>query len=169
MSPICLPPPQLDIRKGYGIISRFGELLLAHVKMLRRDVCVKRTHGHEFTPNMFCAGGGKVDSCQGDSGGPLIVNVKGKITLAGVTSWGYGCGVTGSPGVYTKVANYIDWIEDAKKILDGNLQSSTLHGYTGNNNYNNDLRKGNNLDPEKTYLETGLEFLKCLLRVFVQC
>ena len=57
----------------------------------------------------------------------------------------------------------------AQKILDGNLQSSTLHGYTGNNNYNNDLRKGNNLDPEKTYLETGLEFLKCLLRVFVQC
>ena len=139
VSPVCLPLPQLDIRKGYGIISGFisglnsYELLWAHVEMLRHDVCVKRTDGHEFTPNMFCAGGGKVDSCQGDSGGPLVVNVEGKITLAGVTSWGYGCGVTGSPGVYTKVANYIDWIEDTQREMNVNIQSiSNNHNYSTN-------------------------------------
>ena len=178
MSPVCLPPPHLDISKGYGIISGFGEmenglnsyeLLWARIEMLKHAECLKGPNGDELTRNMICAGGGKVDSCQGDSGGPLVVNVKGKITLAGVTSWGYGCGVTGSPGVYTKVANYIDWIEDAQKILDGNLQSSTLHGYTGNNNDNNDLRKGNKQDPEKTYLETVHDFLKCAFRVAVQC
>lgn len=52
----------------------------------------------------ICAGeiaGGK-DTCQGDSGGPLyvlgIVNGKYKYILAGITSYGAGCGVPGYPG-----------------------------------------------------------------------
>ena len=145
VSPVCLPNKKLDIRKGFGVISGFGEmenglnsyeLLWARIEMLSKTECMKGPNRDELTKNMICAGGGKVDSCQGDSGGPLVVNVEGKFKLAGVTSWGYGCGISGSPGVYTKVANYIDWIEDAKQKLKGNFNSN--HNSNHNSNLNRD-------------------------------
>jgi len=56
---------------------------------------------------------GGMDSCQGDSGGPLVVrNVEDtEWLLVGITSWGLGCAQSGKPGVYTKVSNYINWID----------------------------------------------------------
>ncbi|XP_018417664.1 PREDICTED: trypsin-like [Nanorana parkeri] len=64
-----------------------------------------------ITENMLCAGileGGK-DTCQGDSGGPLLCNS----FLHGITSWGEPtCGLPNKPGVFTKVFNYINFIDD---------------------------------------------------------
>uniref|UniRef100_H3CL35 trypsin n=2 Tax=Tetraodon nigroviridis TaxID=99883 RepID=H3CL35_TETNG len=57
---------------------------------------------------LICAGsllGGK-DACQGDSGGPLICDGK----FEGIVSWGIGCAYAYFPGVYTKVRNYVEWI-----------------------------------------------------------
>jgi len=73
-----------------------------------------------------------VDSCQGDSGGPLAcespisledenrhnsigeIRTDGRFTLWGITSYGgdseYQCSTGSKSGVYTKVANYMDWI-----------------------------------------------------------
>jgi secreted trypsin-like serine protease len=65
----------------------------------------------------ICAGGGKTqstDSCQGDSGGPLVApadNALGWVQV-GVVSWGISCGQKGLPGVYSRVAEYYDWVKE---------------------------------------------------------
>ncbi|XP_011199986.3 trypsin 3A1 [Bactrocera dorsalis] len=65
------------------------------------------------TEGMLCAGalGGGRDSCKGDSGGPLVGYARGRYVLMGVVSFGIGCGRPGIPGIYTRVAEYKDWIE----------------------------------------------------------
>ena len=50
------------------------------------------------------------DTCQGDSGGPYAIDVAGTWTLAGVTSWGYGCATVGYPGMAARVTSFLDWI-----------------------------------------------------------
>ncbi|XP_047116000.1 trypsin alpha-3-like [Schistocerca piceifrons] len=55
----------------------------------------------------ICAGEADRGECGGDGGGPLLVNGQ----QVGITSWGgYDCATADSPGVFTEVSYYVDWI-----------------------------------------------------------
>ncbi|XP_074518278.1 hepatocyte growth factor activator serine protease isoform X2 [Halichoeres trimaculatus] len=121
--PICLPDKNMTFPDEYCCsISGWGHknekaesyssLEEAGVRLIRHETCkMPEVYGNHFTNDMLCAGlNGCVDACQGDSGGPLAC-AKGDVSfLYGIISWGEGCGRSGKPGVYTKVVNYIDWI-----------------------------------------------------------
>uniref|UniRef100_A0A672H7R1 trypsin n=1 Tax=Salarias fasciatus TaxID=181472 RepID=A0A672H7R1_SALFA len=121
--PICLPDQSAPFPDHYCCAisgwghrhekaERYSSLQEGGVRLVNHDDCRKpQVYGNHVTADMVCAGlRGCVDACQGDSGGPLAC-ARGDVSfLYGIVSWGDGCGRTNKPGVYTKVANYIDWI-----------------------------------------------------------
>ena len=109
------------------------ELRQVEVPILSNTLCERffRESGDvQYIPRIFlCAGymDGGHDTCEGDSGGPLVVRDEdGSWSLAGLTSWGIGCGercvasnilnkfrfkyFSNSPGVYTRVSEFRHWI-----------------------------------------------------------
>ncbi|CAH1250539.1 PRSS2 [Branchiostoma lanceolatum] len=119
--PISLPGQSSDpsgdcVVSGWGTTSEGGSLpdvlMEVSVPIVSRDGC-RDAYGHnDITDQMICAGlddGGK-DACQGDSGGPLACGSSGAETLDGIVSWGYGCARPDYPGVYTRVGQFVDWI-----------------------------------------------------------
>ncbi|XP_050516065.1 trypsin-1 [Diabrotica virgifera virgifera] len=67
--------------------------------------------------NHICAGyeHGGVDSCWGDSGGPLMLDMdhsEDQTMVIGVVSTGIGCARPYLPGLYTRISDYISWIEE---------------------------------------------------------
>lgn len=47
----------------------------------------------------------------GDSGGPMVIQRNDKrFQLTGVISWGIGCAEPNQPGVYTRISEFRDWI-----------------------------------------------------------
>lgn len=102
---------------GFGATYEDGpmskQLRILKVPFVSRTTCNLRVaYDGEVSENMICAGydQGGADSCQGDSGGPLTAPRNGQATLVGVVSWGWGCARANQYGVYTRVANYLDWI-----------------------------------------------------------
>ena len=61
----------------------------------------------------ICAGFGSRDTCNGDSGGPMLSSEldNGRWAVIGITSFGVKCADENFPGVYTRVDQYLDWIE----------------------------------------------------------
>ncbi|XP_066971354.1 trypsin-1-like isoform X1 [Macrobrachium rosenbergii] len=121
VQPVALPP-QGHVATGDCVVTGWGTtseggtipstLRKVTVPVVLDEVCRKDYGQEEIVDSMLCAGaesGGK-DACQGDSGGPLVCSDGGSKYLAGIVSWGYGCGNPNFPGVYTEVAYFVDWI-----------------------------------------------------------
>ncbi|XP_041494628.1 transmembrane protease serine 13 [Microtus oregoni] len=103
---------------GFGKTKETDEKTSIYLREVQVNLIdFKKCNGYSvydsyLTPRMMCAGdlqGGR-DSCQGDSGGPLVCEQNNRWYLAGVTSWGTGCGQRNKPGVYTKVTEVLPWI-----------------------------------------------------------
>lgn len=79
-----------------------------------------------LTDNMFCAGRTEAgfDTCYGDSGGPLLSRDGADWYLVGLTSFGDDCAKARTPGIYTRVSQYLDWI--ANKSSGFSIQSRHL-------------------------------------------
>lgn len=131
--PACLhtdsdgdPTGMNAIATGWGATGNTedqSELLLkVNLAVLPTDRCrsainadTKLSRG--IIDSQLCAGGSPTsdrDTCPGDSGGPLQVptNVDPycQYRVVGLVSFGPSCGI-GLPGVYTRVAAYVPWIE----------------------------------------------------------
>ncbi|XP_023685135.1 venom peptide isomerase heavy chain-like [Paramormyrops kingsleyae] len=103
---------------GWGRITENNDLPVPRtlqevaVPVVPNDACKKSYP--DLKPEMICAGESGKDSCQGDSGGPFMCMTKDGSKeiwkLAGIVSYGRGCGQAAFPGVYTRVSSYRDFI-----------------------------------------------------------
>lgn len=92
------------------------------------------------TNDTICAGfkEGQKDSCQGDSGGPAVDFSSGEAVQVGITSWGVGCALPNSPGVYASVAHHWQWIHDRVCYDPDTDQSIDLCGVSSVSNNRDD-------------------------------
>ncbi|XP_046877719.1 plasminogen [Hypomesus transpacificus] len=97
---------------GEGVLKETGFPVIENKVCNRPSYLAGRVKDHEM-----CAGNieGGTDSCQGDSGGPLVCHAQNAFILQGVTSWGLGCANAMRPGVYARVAKFVDWIDSTIK------------------------------------------------------
>ncbi|XP_012285276.1 serine proteinase stubble isoform X2 [Orussus abietinus] len=105
---------------GYGYMGEAGPIPLrvreAEIPIVSDAECIRKVNAVTekifiLPASSFCAGGEQGnDACQGDGGGPLVCQDDGFYELAGLVSWGFGCGRIDVPGVYVKVSAFIGWI-----------------------------------------------------------
>jgi secreted trypsin-like serine protease len=99
---------QQPVGPGGGGVNFPDRLQEAQVPITSRAECrtAYASVGATIDATMLCAGRTNLDTCQGDSGGPLFFKAAGPGYIqVGITSWGFGCGATGFPGVYTRLSN----------------------------------------------------------------
>ncbi|XP_069704812.1 trypsin-1-like [Periplaneta americana] len=82
------------------------------VTILNTDKCNKILQDNGFGDKnhdgQICSMDDGKDVCQGNYGSPFIVDGK----LAGMVSWGKGCGTEGNPIVYTEISYYYNWLKN---------------------------------------------------------
>lgn len=118
----------------------------AEVPLVDRATCnLPISYNGAISANMLCAGyeQGGVDACGGDSGGPLVVkDGDGRWTLAGISSFGEGCGKPRMYGVYTQVQRLLPFIREhlcdsapspPRPSLDWQSNQATLSWFPGEN------------------------------------
>nr|XP_045595131.1 uncharacterized protein LOC123756133 [Procambarus clarkii] len=120
--PICLAQSQdfgdfgTAIASGWGHNSYGGSspqvLHKVTLDIISNKACDDLYGGlYDIFDTMMCTYTENKDACQGDSGGPLVVQAPdGQWVLAGITSFGYRCAHKDSPGIFTRISKYHDWI-----------------------------------------------------------
>lgn len=89
-----------------------ARLLAADLEYWDVNACRAALEDDRVVYTNICAYKDQADACKGDSGGPLIMQKSNKPRVqVGIVSWGKGCARQDYPGIYTKVREYIPWIE----------------------------------------------------------
>lgn len=124
LKPICLPfedKAKYEPEVGTLLtISGWGRTMQENYYPQKRDAVISPTTKEDCKKKFrvddthICAVGEKENTCNGDSGGPLMYQFSRRaMLLIGVVSYGgVDCTNTTIPGVYTKVRNYEQWLND---------------------------------------------------------
>ncbi|KAK3858571.1 hypothetical protein Pcinc_035243 [Petrolisthes cinctipes] len=123
IAPIC--PPSAIVSDGglavtaigWGFTSvpgnRADVLQKVELVTVPLDQCQDRFQEGTVTNNMICAAAPGKDSCFDDSGSPLMTKVGNHWEVVGLVSFGPSiCAQENTTGVYTKVSNYLSWIQN---------------------------------------------------------
>ncbi|KAJ8893930.1 hypothetical protein PR048_006531 [Dryococelus australis] len=103
---------------GWGSTKILGDMVHilreVSVSAMSLEDCAADYGNNVNNNTKICAGyeEGKKDSCQGDSGGALVLGS----TQVGIVSWGIGCALENTPGVYTNVGYFRDWIKTETRL-----------------------------------------------------
>lgn len=144
IKPLCLPPKNLNLDRYYSrkrcIVAGWGattQNTSVYLPLIPKKIelslvqkpaceCKYRTLGlrHNYTlhNSILCAGGLNEDACNKDGGAPLICQISGTTSYyhqVGIVFFGLSCGQTDTPGLYTTVDIFRDWID--KELLDRNI------------------------------------------------
>lgn len=129
IQPICLPTSSERASIGQQLwVSGWGRTEYANSSPVKLKVklpivsnsqCANtfRRAGVQLSNTQLCAGGEhNKDSCNGDSGGPLmeVMNPDSNPQwyIEGIVSFGTRCGTANWPGIYTRVVDYLGWINN---------------------------------------------------------
>lgn len=133
---VCMADDSMEVSRhgclaaGWGAESAETEFKLSqYLKKVQMDLvddasCEKsfqtavNQHDYKLSEGLLCAGGFENDLCVGDAGAPLVcplVGAPNKFVLTGISSYGHKC-FSETPGVYTKVSHYRDWINYPAEI-----------------------------------------------------
>lgn len=107
-------PDVLATSVGWGVSDSPSQLLQrVHLPIVGEATCAAVYPQATGLDSQICAGApeGGIDTCQGDSGGPLLVrdDARGVWLHAGITSWGDGCALPDTPGVYGRTSALSQW------------------------------------------------------------
>ncbi|XP_043835226.1 putative serine protease 45 [Dromiciops gliroides] len=149
IAPVCLASPKLEVRPGsFCWITGWGQTKIgepgqivplspilqeAEITVMSNDDCDTLYHDISEVPsivriissNMMCSDYSRGrDFCYGDDGSPLVCEIDNTWFQAGIVSWTLGCAHLETPGVYSRVSEYSNWIE--REIAELSYASSTL-------------------------------------------
>lgn len=144
--PVCLPTAHLATREllqtryhhisGWGLRTAAGSqdqdaggasvLRRFTVPIIPMSQCSPSSAHANFSSGLICAGYADIPqpSCRGDDGSPLVTLYGSTHFLIGVVAWGRGCAAPGIYGVYTNMADYVEWVEGVMKAADMTQQTS---------------------------------------------